>query len=82
MIPPHRTVTVLLVVGMKSPQCRQVVIEALEAVPGVLDVEVNLFRARASISHNNICTTSDLIRAVEGAGYAATHHVSRRRGIT
>jgi copper chaperone CopZ len=82
VIQPNRTVSVLLIVGMKCPRCRQAVVEALESVPGVADVEVNLFRARASISHGSTCTVPALIRAVVAAGYSATQEASRRGGVT
>ena len=79
--PPHRTVTVLLIIGMKGPSCRQAVMDALESVPGVVDVEVNLFRARASISHDLSCSLDALVRAVMTAGFAASHEAPRRRGV-
>lgn len=66
----HRT-TVLLVAGMKSPLCRDRVVAALEAVPGVLDVSVSLFRARAVVTRTGSCRLTALLHAVASAGYSA-----------
>jgi Cu+-exporting ATPase len=68
---PRSVRTVLWIVGMRDCQCRDVVAEALESVQGVCEVDVNLFRARAVISHDAACTSADLVRAVGRAGYDA-----------
>ena len=71
MATPRPVRTVLLVAGMKNSACRAVVAAALEAVRGVLDVDVNLIRARATVSHGAGCETADLVGAVRRAGYGA-----------
>jgi CBS domain-containing protein/copper chaperone CopZ len=77
------TRTVLLIAGMRGAKCRQRVVAALEAVCGVKEVEVNLYRARATVLHAPTCETSGLIRAVVSAGYGAVLDVKGRasRGL-
>jgi copper chaperone CopZ len=62
------TRTTLLIVGMCGYQCREQMIAALERVKGVMEVEVNLWRARAVVVHDGSCTQKDLIDAVTRAG--------------
>ena len=65
------TRTILVVVGMKDNACRELIMSALEAVPGVREVQVNLLRARATVWHENGRPVEDLIRAIETTGYSA-----------
>jgi copper chaperone CopZ len=64
------TTTVLLISGMRNNTCREIVAMSLQQVDGVKHTHVNLYRARATILHEALCTTGDLIRAVARAGYA------------
>lgn len=64
--------TAFLISGMKDSRCRQLVTDAVEAHPGVREVYVNLYRARAMVTHDDACTPEDLIRAIALAGYGAT----------
>lgn len=65
------TTTVLMVAGMRDNACRQKIAESLESIVGVKDVDVNLYRSRATIVHEPPCVATDLVRAIERAGYAA-----------
>lgn len=69
---PGATRTVLAVSGMKDNANREVVLEALECVEGVLEVRVSLLRGAAIIWHNAGRPPSALIQAVEGAGFKAS----------
>lgn len=62
--------TVLKVDGMTCAHCVKHVSEALRAVPGVRDVEVQLEAGRARVRHDGASIAS-LLAAVEDAGYAA-----------
>ncbi len=61
----------LLIAGMRGNGCRERIARALAIVAGVKDVDVNLYRARATISHEPPCGAADLVRAVVRAGYGA-----------
>ena len=63
--------TRLLIHGMRDNTCRESVVQALQNVPGVQDVHVNLYRAQAVIIHQPSCAAADLIEAVDRLGYAA-----------
>jgi Cu+-exporting ATPase len=69
---PELISTVLHISGMRDNACRETVLKALEAIEGVLDVDVNLYRARATIAHRGACQRASLMRAVMRAGYEAT----------
>lgn len=69
MMPTVRTV--LLLYGMRENRCRDLVAGALEAVAGVIEVDVNLFRARATVIHHSGCLPGALIQAVGRIGYEA-----------
>jgi copper chaperone CopZ len=64
--------TVLLIAGMQSNKCRERISAALEAVPGVQSVDVNLYRAQATITHDPSCQRSELFRATLNAGFNAS----------
>lgn len=72
MIPPGTTRTVLLIAGMRGNHCRERIVAALESAAGVKSVDVNLYRARATILHDPSYAVAELIRAVLGAGYSAS----------
>ncbi len=71
MIPPRPTRTVMLIRGMKDSAGRQALTDALESIPGVREVDVNLFRARACVLHDQSCPPENLIRAVLALGMGA-----------
>lgn len=71
MTSPVATKTLLHLTGMRGNRCRECVVAAVEAVAGVRDVSVNLFRASATIVHERHCSASDLVAAVSRAGYRA-----------
>jgi len=64
--------TVLLIAGMKNNGCREIVAGALQIVRGVRDVHVNLYRAKAIVTHELHCDAADLIDALKNAGYGAS----------
>ena len=63
------TKSALMILGMRGNICRERVAAILEVVPGVMDVDVNLHRARATIVHQPSCTMAHLTLAVERQGY-------------
>ncbi|MBX3379080.1 MAG: heavy-metal-associated domain-containing protein [Phycisphaeraceae bacterium] len=62
----------LLISGMRGNVCRDQITGVLESVAGVKKVEVNLYRARATIRHDQECKATELIRSVLEAGYGAS----------
>jgi cation transport ATPase len=79
MMTPGTITTVLMIAGMRDNACRQKVAEAIESIAGVKDVNVNLYRARATIVHEPPCAQSMLMQTIEESGYAAEPVVERRR---
>lgn len=71
MVPQGMSRTVLLIMGMRDASCLQVVSAALESVPGVVAVDVSLFRSQATVIHVKGCQRKDLLTAVGQAGYLA-----------
>lgn len=71
MTTPGATRTVLLLVGMRDHRCRERIVAALASVAGVREVDVNLYRALAIITHDSLCGAAALVRAVLGTGYGA-----------
>lgn len=61
----------LLVTGMSCGSCRQHVTTALQAVPGVTQVQVDLATGRTEIIHAPEVAPDAFIQAVVAAGYAA-----------
>lgn len=61
----------LLVAGMSCGSCRQHVAAALQAVPGVTQVQVDLAAARAVVVHGPAVTPDTLVQAIVAAGYTA-----------
>lgn len=57
---------------MTCASCVNHVTRALRKVPGVTDASVNLATERATVAHEPLTGISDLIAAVERAGYEAT----------
>ncbi len=59
--------------GMTCPDCRQHVVHALQAVPGVYQVDVPGWQsARATVTADEGVDLKALVAAVEAAGYTAT----------
>ena len=69
--------TGLDITGMSCASCVNRVEKALRAVPGVLDVSVNLATERAII-HTRQNEVAQLISAVKNAGYAARPHTAQQ----
>lgn len=68
-----RETTTLHVSGMTCASCVGSVEDVLRAVPGVLDVSVNLATERATVDHlHGGVTRADLMAAVRRAGYAVS----------
>lgn len=61
--------TALTVTGMSCQHCVRAVQAALESVPGVTEVEVDLTDATARVEGDTALT--DLIHAIREAGYHA-----------
>jgi CBS domain-containing protein/copper chaperone CopZ len=69
---PECTRTVLLLRGMRGSSCRDRVAAALERVPGVTQVDVNLYRAAAVVAHDTGRNAQDLVAAIQSLGYDAS----------
>ena len=59
----------MLVVGMTCNHCRMSVIGALEALPGVRDVQVDLESKRVTFDHDGQVTEAALRQAIEEVGF-------------
>ncbi len=66
------TRTRLLVIGMRDNAGREAVVEALSSIVGVVECEVSIFHARATIVHMPPCEVSALVGAVERVGFRAS----------
>ncbi len=64
------------ITGMSCASCVAHVEKALQRVPGVREVSVNLATETASVRAGSDVATSDLIAAVTAAGYEASVHLS------
>lgn len=62
----------LLIAGMRGSGCRERLSAALESVAGVQRVDVNLYRARATVTHDASCKLPELFSATLIAGYSAS----------
>ncbi|KQR69353.1 ATPase [Rhizobium sp. Leaf384] len=70
------TTTTVAVEGMSCASCVARVEKALAAVPGVIEVSVNLATERATVTHAADLAPTAMVAAIEAAGYAprlATH---------
>lgn len=61
----------LKVEGMMCNHCKAKVEKALQAVPGVSEVKVDLDKKTATVSFSEAMADSTLIKAVEAAGFKA-----------
>ena len=64
-------ITTLRISGMTCNRSVQHVTRAIQAVSGVVRVEVDLKAGRATVDHGDAATTTLLVGAVESAGYEA-----------
>ena len=62
----------LKVEGMHCPKCVAKTKAALEAVPGVRNVEVSLEEGKATLEAGMVATDEKLVAAVEGVGFKAS----------
>jgi copper chaperone CopZ len=58
------------VAGMTCQNCRRHVTDALAAIPGALDVQVDLDSGRATVRAEHPLTDAHVRAALEDAGYA------------
>jgi copper chaperone len=61
--------TTLKIIGMTCPHCVRATTQALEAVPGVTGVQIDLATGLAQVEGTD--APQALVAAVQGAGYAA-----------
>jgi copper chaperone CopZ len=66
--------TVLDVTGMTCNNCVKHVREALQKVPGVAEVQVDLSAGSATVKHDGSAALGGMIAAVDDAGYEAKAH--------
>ncbi len=71
--------TVVRLYGVWGEDPRRRVAKALESVRGVRRVRVDVFRAEASVIHENRCDEERLIDAVEACGFGAEPAGRERR---
>ena len=66
--------TTLNVAGMSCQHCVMHVTKALEEVPGLLSVKVDLEKEQAQVEYDPAKTNPGVMeQAVSGAGYSASH---------
>lgn len=68
--------TVCLLYGCRCNATCGRIERALRRVKGVRDVEVSLYKATATVEHDEVCQCEDLIAAIERVGYLAEVHVT------
>ena len=66
--------TVCLLYGCQCNACCDRIERALRRVKGVRNVEVNLYKATATVEHDGLCLCEDLIAAIERIGFLAEIH--------
>jgi copper chaperone CopZ len=71
-VPPGRMKTTLVIMGMRDSGCRERIVEALEMIAGVNEVDVNLYRAQATIIYEQPCSPDQLVAVVCRVGYGAS----------
>ena len=64
--------TLCLLYGCHCNACCERIEKALRRVKGVHQVEVNLFKATATVEHDENCPPQRLLDAVERIGYMAS----------
>lgn len=68
--------TVCLLYGCQCNACCDRIERALRRVKGVKTVEVNLYKATATVEHDESCLCADLIAAIERIGFLAEVHAT------
>ncbi len=68
--------TVCLLHGCQCNACCERIERSLLRVKGVRSVEVNLYKATATVDHDGTCLCENLIAAVEQVGYLAEIHAT------
>lgn len=63
--------TVCVLFGCQCLACCDRIERALRRVKGVHRVDVNLYKATATVMHDETCPCEDLIAAIERIGYVA-----------
>jgi copper chaperone CopZ len=61
----------LIITGMSCGSCRQHATKALQGVPGVTHVQVDLASGRAEVEHASTVTPDALLQSIVAAGYGA-----------
>lgn len=74
-VPSKVMKTDLIILGMRSNDCRERLISIIEGIRGVLDVEINLHRGLASILHSAPCDLGELTAAIISAGYGVAPYL-------
>lgn len=64
--------TECLLYGCQCNACCDRIERALRRVTGVQDVQVNLYKATATVEHDESCEPRRLVEAVEHIGYLAS----------
>ena len=64
--------TVCLLYGCQCNACCERIEKSLRRVKGVRQVEVNLYKATATVEHEESCPCDRLVEAIERIGYLAT----------
>jgi Cd2+/Zn2+-exporting ATPase len=73
--------TVLHVVGVDCPEEVAVINRALEPLPGVRDVRVNILSGKTTITHDATVTPGLLIHAIAKAGLKAAREAERKEPV-
>lgn len=68
--------TVCLLHGCQCHACCDRIERALRRVKGVGSVEVNLYKATATVEHDGSCRCEDLIAAIERIGFLSEIHAT------
>lgn len=63
--------TIFLLFGTQCNACCERIEMALRQVKGVRDVDINLYKATATVEHDDDCAPQRVIDAVERVGYLA-----------
>jgi copper chaperone CopZ len=62
----------ITVKGMSCAHCAAAVTKALEALPGVSQVQVDLSNGKVSFANANPIPREELVRVIKAAGYEMT----------
>ncbi|MBX9737489.1 MAG: heavy-metal-associated domain-containing protein [Phycisphaerales bacterium] len=73
--------TVCLLYGCQCNACCDRIERALRRVKGVGSVELNLYKATATVEHDESCLCDDLIAAIERIGFLAEIHATDHKCV-